>query len=182
MALSKEEIAARYGTALFDYAQDMKALEAVHADLQELRQALSAHPQILQVFSDPILNTTEKKKALSAIEQGLVDEVQNFLNLLLDYNHFSALPAIIAYFNDLYNKNKKIMAGTAITSIELDESQLKALGESYAQKYGLTQVHLDNEVDDSIIGGVILKVGDYVVDGSVKNKLTKIRARLISKD
>ncbi|MBA1394595.1 F0F1 ATP synthase subunit delta, partial [Lactobacillus sp. XV13L] len=181
-ALSKEEIAARYGTALFDYAQDMKALDAVHADLGELGKALAEYPQILKVFSDPILDSNEKKASLSAIERGLIKEVQTFLNLLLDYNHFGELPGIIDHFNYLYNKNKKIMVGTAITSIKLDESQLSALSASYAQKYGLSAVNLVNKVDKSIIGGVILRVGDWVIDGSVKNKLKKIRAQLISKD
>ena len=80
MALSKAEIAARYGTALFDYAEDMAALDTVHADMQELAEAISNYPQILQVFSDPIFNSAEKAKSLSAIEQGLSEEVQNFLD------------------------------------------------------------------------------------------------------
>lgn len=182
MALTREEIAARYGTALFDYAQDMNALEEVHVDLQELRQAVSANPKILSVFSDPIFNSTEKKKSLSIIEEGFTKEVQTFLNLLLDYNHFLQLVDIIDCFNELYNDNKKIMVGTAVTAVELDDAQLKALGQSYAKKYDLTSVNLKNEVDKSIIGGVILKVGDCVIDGSVKNKLKKIRAQLISKN
>lgn len=182
MALNREEIAARYGTALFDYAQDMNALDEVHADLRELREAVSANPKILRVFSDPIFNSDEKKKSLAMIAAGLNSEVQKFLNLLLDYNHFLQLIDIIECFNQLYNDSKKIMEGTAVTAVELNQAQLKALGDSYAKKYDLTSVNLKNEVDQSIIGGVILKVGDCVIDGSVKNKLKKIRAQLISKN
>lgn len=182
MALTREEIAARYGNALFDYAQDMNALDEVHTDLQELRKAVSANPKILSVFSDPIFNSDEKKKSLAIIADGLTNEVQTFLNLLLDYNHFLQLVDIIDCFNQLYNDSKKIMVGTAVTAVELSQSQLKALGNSYAKKYDLTSVNLKNEVDQSIIGGVILKVGDCVIDGSVKNKLNKIRAQLINKN
>ena len=182
MALSREEIVARYGTALFNYAQDMNALDTVKEELCELRKAVCTNPQILSVFSDPILNSDEKKKSLSAIEQGFSTEVQTFLNLLLDYNHFLELVDIIDFFNKLYNDSKKIMVGTAITAVKLDEDQLSALGDSYAKKFGLASVTLENKVDPEIIGGVILKVGDCVIDGSVKNKLKKIRAQLISKD
>lgn len=182
MSLTKEQITARYGTALFDYAQDMNALDKVHADLQELRKAILNNPRILSVFSDPIFNSDEKKKSLTVIEQGFTIEVQTFLNLLLDYNHFQDLVAIIDCFNELYNSNKKVMVGTAITAVKLDDAQLKALGDSYARKFHLSDVHLENEVDESVIGGVILKVGDCVIDGSVKNKLKKIRAQLINKN
>jgi F-type H+-transporting ATPase subunit delta len=182
MALSKEEIAARYGTALFDYAHDMGALDDVYADLQELRQAISNNPQILDVFSDPIFDSEEKKESLDCIKDGLVKEVQNFLDLLLDYNHFMELPAIIDCFNDLFNQNRKVVTGIAISAVKLDDEQLKAIGDSFAQKYGLNNVTLTNKVDESIIGGVILKIGDCVVDGSIKRKLNKIRAQLVRKD
>ena len=182
MALSKAEIAARYGTALFDYAEDMDALASVHADLQELAQAISEYPQILKVFSDPIFNSAEKAKSLSVIEQGLAKEVQNFLNLLLDYDHFLELPDIINCFNDLYNKSQKIETGVAVSAVPLDQEQLQKLGAGYAQKYNLQKVILTNVVDQNIIGGVILKVGDCVIDGSVKNKLKKIRAQLVNKN
>jgi len=116
------------------------------------------------------------------IEQGLSEEVQNFLNLLLDYDHFMELPDIINCFNDLYNKNQKIETGVAVSAVALDQRQLQELGTSYARKFNLRKVILTNEVDQSIIGGVILKVGDCVIDGSVKNKLNKIRAQLINKN
>ncbi|MDF7672154.1 ATP synthase F1 subunit delta [Lactobacillus sp. ESL0701] len=182
MALSREEIAARYGTALFGYAQDMNSLDAVHADLQELAQAVSVNPQILSVFSDPIFNSDEKKASLSVIEQGLNAEVQNFLNFLLEYDRFADLLDIIDEFNDLYDRAKKITSGTAITAVKLDDTQLAALSNSYAQKYGLKDVRLKNEVDESILGGVILRIGDRLIDGSIKNKLKKIRVQLINKD
>ncbi|BAQ57447.1 ATP synthase F1 subunit delta [Lactobacillus acetotolerans] len=182
MALSREEIANRYGSALFGYAQDMRALETVYDDLQELKKAVQANPRILTILSDPILNGDEKKKSLSVIEQGFSKEVQAFLNLLLEYNRFGNLLDIINRFNDLYDDAKSITSGTAITAVKLDPDQLKHLSESYAKKYNLNAVRLKNQVDPSILGGVILQVKDRVIDGSVKNKLTKIRAQLINND
>lgn len=182
MALSREELAARYGVALFDYAQDMKVLEPMHDELQELKLAVEENPAIIGVLSDPILNSEEKRKTLSEIEKPFSNEVQSFLNLLLDYNRFADLIDIIDYFNNLYNEQKSIASGTAITAVKLDADQLKRLGESYAKKYNLNAVRLENQVDPSILGGVILQVKDCVIDGSVKTKLSKIRAQLVDEN
>ena len=182
MALSREEIAARYGTALFDYAQDMNAIDSVNSELNELKIAVDANPSILNMLSDPIMSTKEKKGALVEIEKDFSKEVQSFLNLLLEYNRFEYLVDIIDYYDRLYDQKKSIASGTATTAVKLDDDQLKRLSESFAEKYHLNEVRLENQVDPSILGGVILEVQDLVIDGSVKNQLKKIRAQLVDKD
>ena len=182
MALSREEIAARYGAALFGYAQDMKVLDPMFYQLQELKKAIEENPAIVGVLSDPILNKDEKKKTLEAIEKDFSDEIQGFLNLLLEYDRFEYIIPIIDRFDDFYDQEKLIASGTATTAVKLDDDQLKRLGDSYAKKYHLNAVRLENQVDPSILGGVILQVKDRVIDGSVKNKLKKIRAQLIDEN
>lgn len=182
MALSREEIAARYGVALFGYAQDMKVLDSMHDELQELKKAVEENSAIIGVLSDPVLNSDEKKKILAEIEKPFSKELQSFLDLLLSYNRFEDLVDIINYFNDLYDEEKSIASGTVTTAVKLDADQLKRLSESYAKKYSLSAVRLENQVDPSILGGVVLQVKDRVIDGSVKTKLSKIRAQLVDKN
>lgn len=181
MALSREEIAARYGKALFGYAQDMKVLDQVNQELGVLREAILANKKIVSVLSDPVLSKVEKAEILKNISQPFSKEVQNILSLLLEYNRFGNIVEIIDYFKDLYDEEKKIASGIVTTAVKLDDDQLKRLGEGYAKKYDLNAVRLENQVDPSILGGVILKVKDRVIDGSVKNKLKKIRAQLEEK-
>lgn len=182
MALSREEIAARYGTALFGFAEDSKVLDDVYEEVGELKKAVEANPAIIGVMSDPVLNGEEKKKTLEAIEKDFSQEVQGFLNLLLEYNRFEYLIDIIDYFNNLYDEKKSIASGTVTTAVKLDDDQLKRLGDSYANKYNLKAVRLENKVDPSILGGVILQVKDRVIDGSVKTQLKKIRTQLIDEN
>lgn len=182
MALSREEIAARYGAALFGYAQDMKVLDQVSLEMQELKKAVQANPKIIGVLSDHILNKNSKKQVLASIETGFSNEVQTFLNLLLEYDRFTNLIEIIDRFLYLYDQEKSIASGTAITAVKLDDDQLKHLSESFEKKYNLKAVRLENQVDPSIIGGVILQVQDLVIDGSVKSELKKIRAQLVDKN
>ena len=89
MALSREEIAARYGTALFGYAQDNKVLDTVYDEMMELKKAAVANPKFISVLSDPILSSKDKKSLITAVEKDFSDEVQGFLNLLLEYNRFA---------------------------------------------------------------------------------------------
>lgn len=180
MSLSREEIARRYGTAAFEYAKDMNKLDAFFEELTELKKAAIEEPRLIQVLSDPILDSNEKVKFLQAIEQGFSAEVQEFLNFLLNYNRFNVLIDIVDYFTSLYNAEKKIGTGVVKTAVKLDEDQLQRLAKSYASKYGLNKLHLENEVDPEIIGGVVLEVQGRVIDGSVKHRLDKIRAQLTS--
>lgn len=182
MALSREEVANRYATALFGYAQDMKAVDQVHSEMQDLGQAVKENKGILNMLSDPILDPKEKQASLKAIEKNFASAVQAFLNLLLEYDRFAYLLDIIDRFNDIYDQAASIAEGTATSAVKLSGDQLKRLGDTYARKYQFKQVRLKNKVDPSIIGGVILQVQDRVIDGSVKNRLKKIRAQLIKKD
>ncbi|WP_297953052.1 F0F1 ATP synthase subunit delta [uncultured Lactobacillus sp.] len=182
MALSREEIAARYSIALFGFAQDKNALDTVYEEMLELKKAVKANPRVISVLSDPILSSKDKKEFLTAIEQNFSAEVQDFLNLLLEYNRFADLIEIIDRFVLLYDNEKKIASGVATTAVKLDDDQLKRLGESFAKKYSLNAVRLENKVDPSILGGVVLQVKDRVIDGSVKNKLKKIRAQIIDEN
>ena len=179
MALSREEIAARYGSAILGYANDQNVLDSFHDELQEIKIAINENPRIITILSNPVVNINEKKEILSAIEKPLSDEVKNVLDMILGYSRFADLPAIIDKFNELYNQEKMIATGTATTAIKIDDDQLKRLSDSYAKKYNLKEVRLENKVDPSIIGGVILSIKDLVIDGSIKNRLNKIRTQLI---
>ncbi len=173
MALSREEIARRYGTAIFDFAKDQDKTELMFKELTELKKAVQAEPRFVQVLSNPVINSQEKKDLLTAVEQGFSAELQEVLNFLLSYDRFGNLLDIIDEFTDLYNKVNHIGTGIAKTAVKLDKDQLQRLADSYAKKYGLQELHLENEVDPEIIGGVVLKVQGRVIDGSVKHRLEK---------
>ena len=150
--------------------------------MMALKKAAIANPKFISVLSDTILSSKDKKSILTAVEKDFSDEVQGFLNLLLEYNRFADLIDIIDQFSLLYDNENKIASGTATTAVKLDDDQLERLSESFAKKYDLNAVRLENKVDPSILGGVILQVKDRVIDGSVKNKLKKIRAQIIDEN
>lgn len=179
MALSREEISARYGAALFGYCQDNNSLDNVYSELQVLKTAILDNPRLSEFLSSPVYSMEEKKQLLKNISADFSQELQQFLELLLDYGRFAVLPDIVNQFNMRYNKLNNIAFGKVISAVKLDDEQLHKLGQAYAEKYDLKELKLTNQVDPSIIGGVILEVEDYIIDGSVKNKLKKIHAQLV---
>ncbi|CCI85458.1 F0F1 ATP synthase subunit delta [Lactobacillus pasteurii DSM 23907 = CRBIP 24.76] len=182
MALSREDIAMRYGQALFDFAKEKGSLDTVYEELGELRLAIKENPNFITILSDPIVNSAEKRNILDAIIENFSAESKEFLHLLLTYNRYSELLEIIEHFCNLYDEKNLIARGTAITAVKLDEDQLARLGQGFAKRYNLSSVRLENQVDPSILGGVILQVKDLVIDGSVQNRLQKIRTQLMNKE
>ncbi len=179
MAISREEIASRYSKALFAYAQDANSLDAVHEDMNVLLQVAKENPDMLRLLSDPIIRKNQKEEFLSSFSDKFSSETKNFLDFLLEYRRFESLTAIIEAFNTLYDEYKNIASGTAVSAIKLNEDELSRISQAYAKKYGFKELILTNKVDPSILGGIILKVGDRIIDGSIRTRLQQIREQLI---
>ena len=179
MALSIEEIASRYSKALFAYAQDANSLDAVHEDMNVLLQVAKENPDMLRLLSDPIIRKNQKEEFLSSFSDKFSIETKNFLDFLLEYRRFESLTAIIEAFNTLYDEYKNIASGIAVSAIKLNEDELSRISQAYAKKYGFKELILTNKVDSSILGGIILKVGDRIIDGSIRTRLQQIREQLI---
>lgn len=178
MALSKDQIANRYGKALFGFAQDRDCLEPLHDEVAVLLKVVQANPDFIRMMNDPILALPEKKQVLQTISAKFSTEMQEFLKLLLSYQRFGELTAILQGFNACYDQAKKLGRGQAISAVKLSDKQLQQVSQAYAAKYGLNSLQLTNQVKPEILGGLILQVGDRRIDGSIKTKLAKIRAHL----
>ena len=179
MSLSREEIAARYSKALFEYAQDTDSLEQVYSDMNALAQAVKENPAVINLLADPILSVKEKEEFLTSISKDLTPESKKFLEFLLEYGRFNDFVEIVTAFDDLYDRYKNIATGTVISAVKLTKIELDKISQAYAKKYGLNKLILTNKVEPSILGGVILQVGDRIIDGSIRTKLQHIREQLL---
>lgn len=178
MSLSREEIASRYGMALFEYAKENARLALVHDEVDELIKVLQENPKFELLMASPLLSSNDKKQILKAVAAEMTVEMANFLNLVLEYGRFADLGCILQAFDKFYDREMNEASGVAISAIALDDEQLAAISKSYANKFNLSNIHLTNQVDANILGGVVLKVGDHIIYGSIKNKLQQIRKQL----
>lgn len=182
MALSKEEIASRYGSALLGFAQDNNCLEQMHEEASALQAAIKANPSFISLLSDPIIRLNEKQQVLAQVSEKFSPQMQEFLKMVLSYERFRELPAILAQFELLYEREQNIWRGEVTSAVKLSAEQLERIGQAYSKKYGLKGLKLTNKVDPDILGGVILRVDDRLIDGSIKTTLKKIRAHLTIKE
>ena len=171
-------VARRYANALFALGKKAgkKELEQFGASLHELGELVALSPDLDKVFKSPVVSVEEKRhvlgKLLHSIGAGKV--VTNFCLLLADKGRLPSLRHIATYYGTLLDAEKGVMRGRLLTAVALDakkQEQLKALLEKKAGK----SLELAFDVDKSILGGVVLSVGDRVLDASLRAQLAVLR-------
>ena len=171
-------VARRYALALFTLGKKagMKDLEQYGAGLTALDGLLASSPDLDKVFRSPVVTVAEKRKVLQKLLKtvGADKTMTNFCLLLADKGRLSSLRHIATCYGTLLDTEKGVIRGRLLTAVSLDnkkQAQLKDLLEKKAGK----SIELAFDVDKSILGGVVLKVGDRVLDASLRAQLAILR-------
>ncbi|GAB1364839.1 F0F1 ATP synthase subunit delta [Rhodobacter sp.] len=169
-------IAARYASALFDLARDEGALEAVDADTRALKAALAESPELTAMIASPVIGRAEQSAAIAAIsaKMGLNGLTANTLTLMADKRRLFVLPQLLAELGNLIADAKGEITADVTSAAKLSAAQAKKLSETLAASAGKT-VKLNATVDESLIGGLIVKLGSTMIDTSVKSKLASLQ-------
>ncbi len=168
-------MAERYAAALFDIADERRILDEVASDLRQLRAMLAASVDLSRLVRSPILTRSEQGKAISALatHAGFSLLVRDFLAVVAKNRRLFAVPAMIeAYLEKLAERRGEITA-QVIAARPLNETQLALLGDQLRRSAG-RRVSVDARVDPGLIGGMIVKVGSRMVDGSIKSQLRRL--------
>jgi ATP synthase F1 delta subunit len=169
-----EEIARVYAESLFEVAKEKGKLDEVHEQLDEIADALESDRDLQVFFFSPYFSSSEKREGIGKAISGAEDELVNFLELLAEKHRMPALFRIRKRFDELWAKENQRLAVTVTSAIELDDAVVKSIGDEIERKTGQT-IDLSSRVDDSIIGGLVLQVGNRVLDASIRNRLDKLR-------
>jgi F-type H+-transporting ATPase subunit delta len=176
---SEGGLAGRYANAVFELAQDQKAIDAVSADLGSLRRALESSPDLARLVRSPVFSAEDQAKALQAIleKMGAHPLTTKFVLLLAHKRRLFALVPIIAAFEHLVAKSRGEMEAevTAARHLNDDETaELKAV-----LKAGLgKEPRLHSRIDPTLLGGLIVKIGSRMIDSSLRTKLDSLRAAM----
>ena len=169
-------ISRRYAKALLSLGQDDGHYEKYGQNLNEFNNFCSVNDEFFQVVSNQIFPVEDRKKILEIVlEKSLFSKVvKNFLRLLVDKNRITAIGGITDYYSRLTDELSNITRADIITAKPL---KAKALDKLKKALTGLTSkdVRTDVKQDDSLIGGLIVKIGDLVLDGSVKAQLEGLK-------
>jgi F-type H+-transporting ATPase subunit delta len=166
----------RYGAALFDLADERKALDAVAGDLRALRAMLRDSGDLRRLVRSPVLSRAEQGKAIAAIAApaGLSPLTRNFLGLLAQNRRLFALPEMIeSYLSRLAERRGEVTA-QVLTAQALSPEQRAAIDEQLRKAVG-RKVAVDVAVDPSLLGGLVVKLGSRMVDASLKSKLYRLQ-------
>ena len=174
-----EEIARVYAEALFGAAKEEGKLDVIREQLAQFAEALEKGSEMQLFFFSPYFSSTEKSEGLRKAIDGAEPELINFLELLCEKHRVPVIFRIRRKFEELWAKENKRLGVTVTSAVELDPSVVEKIGEEIERQTG-QKVELESRVDGDILGGLVLQVGNMVLDASVRNNLEKLRKNVAS--
>jgi F-type H+-transporting ATPase subunit delta len=169
-----EEIAEVYGRSLFAVADEQSKLDAIHDQLREFAEALADSRDLQVFFFSPYFSTPEKKDGLKKAVTGADETLVNFLELLIEKHRMPAIFRIRRYYDRLWEQENKILPVSISTASELDDKIIKKIGDEIGEATG-QKIELTTNVDPDILGGIVLRVGNSILDASIRNRLDNLR-------
>lgn len=165
-----------YADALFELCTESGSIENVYEDLNQCRRVFDDNPELLKLLGSPVILNEEKKNVINSIF-GNDGMVHDFICLITDKRRIEYFSKITDSFNIRYNEYKNIAEMTVITSVALKKELRDKLVKKLEEKSGKT-VKLKEEVDPAIIGGLILKQGNTLIDNSIRGRLEAVAKQL----
>jgi F-type H+-transporting ATPase subunit delta len=178
---ANERSAGQYAEALIQIALAGKGLdETIARDLAFVDESIAAIPNLKLVLEHPSVASAVKKEMLKSLFTGKIDEMTlRLLELLNDKRRLALLPQIQSEYHELLNARKNILTAKLTCSDPLAEAALANIKARLTEHLG-KKLELDVKVDRALIGGFVLKIGDQVIDGSLRGKLNAIEKSLLS--
>ncbi|HEX6119688.1 MAG TPA: F0F1 ATP synthase subunit delta [Dongiaceae bacterium] len=169
-------LAQRYAAALLELAEDKRAIDAVSGDLAALARMIADSADLRKLIQSPLMQRTEQMRAIVAVAKaaGLGELTQRFVGLVATNRRLFALPGIIKAFQKMLADKRGEVAAEVTASHALTDAQKAAVSDAIKRVVG-GKVSIDMKVDPGLLGGLIVRVGSRMIDGSVKTKLQKLQ-------
>jgi F-type H+-transporting ATPase subunit delta len=169
-----EEIASVYARSLFEVAKETDKLDEVREQLGQFADALESERELQVFFFSPYFSSEEKKDGLGKVLEGANPAVLNFFELLVEKHRMPALFRIRRTYDQLWEHENKLLPVEITSAIELDDEIAQRIGDQIGQQTG-QRVELTKTVDPEILGGLVLRVGNSILDASIRNRLENLR-------
>jgi F-type H+-transporting ATPase subunit delta len=169
-----EEIAQVYARSLFEVAKEQDKLDEVREQLGQLADALDQTRELQLFFFSPYFSTEEKKQGLDRAIDGADPIVRNFLELLVEKHRMPALLRIRREFDRLWEQEHRLLPVTITSAVALGDETVRSIGDAIGQQTG-QQVELTTKVDPDVLGGLVVRVGNSILDASIRNRLENLR-------
>lgn len=178
--MREERVARRYARALFNAAVRAQSIEPVNEALQQLLSVLHEQPPLRYLLLNPLIPRERKQQMVQeTIGRNTHPLLASLLSVLVDKRRERLLPEVAREFGELRDEHLGIVRVQATTAYPLDSQQQEALIRSLERRTSRTVV-LDTRVDPSLIGGIVVRIGDTIIDGSVRGQLLRLRQYLLN--
>jgi F-type H+-transporting ATPase subunit delta len=172
-----EEIAQVYARSLFEVARDQDRIDEIREQVGEFADAIEEDKSLTTFFFSPYFSTEEKKDGLHKAVDGADEILMNFLELLLEKHRMPLIHRVRRDYDVLWREERKLLPVQVTSAIELDAELVKSLGERIGEATG-REVDLTATVEPDLIGGIVLRVGNSILDASIRNRLEQLRRQV----
>jgi F-type H+-transporting ATPase subunit delta len=169
-----EELAQVYGRSLFEVAREQGKLDELREQLAQFADALNDHHELAVFFFSPYFSTQEKQDGLKGMLDGAEEILLNFLGLLIENHRMPVIFRIRQEYERLWDEENKTLPVEITSAIALDSATTERLGKTIGERTG-RKVTLAARVDPDILGGIVLRVGNSILDASIRNRLEQLR-------
>ena len=169
-------IAGRYASAVYELATETKATAAIESDIAALKEAMAESADLNALLQSPIYSRDEQQAAVTAIaaKMGLSDVMANTLSLMASKRRLFVVPQLVQALRDLIAEDKNEVTADVVSAKALTQTQSKKLAATLKDRVG-KDVTINATVDESLIGGLIVKVGSTMIDTSIRSKLSSLQ-------
>jgi ATP synthase F1 delta subunit len=174
-----EEIAEVYARSLFEVATEHDKLDLVREQLGEFSEALDASHELQMFFFSPYFSTGEKQDGLRRTVTEVDESFLNFLSLLLENHRMPVIFRVRREYDRLWREANHLLAVQITSAVELDPSVAERVGDEIGRQTGRT-VELTSAVDPEILGGIVVRVGNSIIDASVRTRLDNLRKQVVT--
>ena len=172
-----EEIGQVYARSLFEVAKERNELDEVREQLGAFADAMHDNRDLAVFFFSPYFSVKEKKEGLARAVQGATPAFENFLQALIERHRTPAIFRIRTEFEALWEQERRLLPVHLTSAVALDRSLIESLGQRIGTQVD-REVELSSDVDPDILGGIVLRVGNVVLDASIKNRLEQLRKQV----
>jgi F-type H+-transporting ATPase subunit delta len=172
-----EEIAEVYARSLFEVAAERDAVDVVREQLGQFADALDGERQLAVFFFSPYFSTKEKKEGLRRLLDGPDEIFMNFLDALTERHRMPAIFRIRQRYEELWREENRLLPVQITSAIELDDGTIASIGDRIGEQTS-RRIEMTSSVDPDILGGIVLRVGNFVLDASIQNRLEQLRKQV----
>jgi F-type H+-transporting ATPase subunit delta len=172
-----EELAQVYGRSFFEVAREQGKLDLLRGQLGQLADALEQNRDLQLFFFSPYFSTKEKRESLGRLLEGADEHLLSFLGLLIENHRMPVIFRIRREYERLWERENRLLPVVLTSAVPLDEQTTRSLGERIGERTGRT-VELTTEVEPEILGGIVVRVGNSILDASIRNRLEQLRTQV----